>query len=185
MDFADKDVVEILRRCFSDRMNEHVSQSHSAGKKGHHAEPGRIIQISRICGELAVSRALGDRDFKAAYNRLEVTGADSDVRWEGPLFLPYPEKHDGFFKGDLVSSTPEVQMERIGRQGAFHEFLLLACDGLWDVMDADDAVRVTRGLLFEKKWNAKEAAARLAELAIHLGSSDNITVIVISFSDYK
>jgi hypothetical protein len=32
------------------------------------------------------------------------------------------------------------------------EFLLLACDGLWDVIDAEDAVRVTRDLLFEKKW---------------------------------
>jgi serine/threonine protein phosphatase PrpC len=56
---------------------------------------------------------------------------------------------------------------------------LLACDGLWDVIDAEDAVRVTRDLLFEKKWLAKKAAARLAELAIHLGSSDNITVIVV------
>jgi serine/threonine protein phosphatase PrpC len=43
------------------------------------------------------------------------------------------------------------------------------------------AIRVTHDLLFEKKWPAKKAAARLAELAIHLGSSDNITVIVIRF----
>jgi len=154
MDFADKDVVEILKRCFSDRMNE----------KEHHAEPGRIIQISRICGELAVSRALGDRDFKAAYNRAEDSGTESVVRWEGPCFLPYPENHDRFFKGDLVSSTAEIQVECIGRKGAFDEFLLLACDGLWDVMDADDAVRVTRGLLFEKKWSAKEAVSNASWL---------------------
>lgn len=44
-----------------------------------------------------------------------------------------------------------------------------------------DAVRVARGLLYEKKWTAKKAARRLAELAIHLGSSDNITVILIRF----
>ena len=48
-------------------------------------------------------------------------------------------------------------------------------------MDADDAFRVTRSLLFEKKWSAKEAAARLAQLAIHLRSSDNVTVVVVRF----
>jgi serine/threonine protein phosphatase PrpC len=50
-------------------------------------------------------------------------------------------------------------------------------------MDADDAFRVTRDLLFEKRWSAKKAAGRLTELAVHLGSSDNITVIVIRFFD--
>ena len=48
-------------------------------------------------------------------------------------------------------------------------------------MDADDALRVARGLLFEKEWPAQKVAARLAELAMHLGSSDNITVIVVRF----
>jgi serine/threonine protein phosphatase PrpC len=76
---------------------------------------------------------------------------------------------------------PEIQTVQLSQKDFVDEFVLLACDGLWDVMDPDDAVRVTRGLLFEKKWTAKKAAARLAELAIHLGSSDNVTVIVIRF----
>lgn len=57
----------------------------------------------------------------------------------------------------------------------------MACDGLWDVMDSDDAVRIAKELLFDRKLSAKDGAARLAELAQHLGSSDNITVIVIRF----
>ena len=52
----------------------------------------------------------------------------------------------------------------------------MACDGLWDVMDSDDAVRIAKELLFDRKLSAKDGAARLAELAQHLGSSDNITV---------
>jgi serine/threonine protein phosphatase PrpC len=95
--------------------------------------------------------------------------------------LPYPDNHNRRFRGDLVINTPEFQTVRVGEPGFFDEYLLLACDGLWDVMDTDDAVRVTRDLLFEKNWPAKKAAARLAELAIHLGSSDNITVIVLRF----
>lgn len=179
MDLFDNDVVDILKRCFSDRFNvDHGS------KKGH-AEPGRLLKIFRICGELAVSRSLGDRDFKAASN-IPIDNPNryddsNPVSWEGPLFLDYADDHSRQFVGDIVSPLPETQIFQINVSGFFDEFLLLACDGLWDVMDADDAVRVTRNLLFEKGWDARKAAARLAELAIHLGSSDNITVIVIHF----
>ena len=93
----------------------------------------------------------------------------------------YPDGHNRRFTGDLVSNQPDFQSFRVREAGATDEFLLLACDGLWDVMDADDAVRVTRNCIFEKGWSAKETAARLAELAMHLGSSDNITVIVVRF----
>jgi len=171
----DQDVVDILMRCFADRYQPKASA------------PQRILHISRVCGELAVSRALGDRDFKAAFNApRRVTSEDGDTdgeiqEWDSSLCLPYPENHSGSFVGDLVSNKAEFQSIRIGEPGVSEEFLLLACDGLWDVMDADDAVRLTRDLLFEKKWPAKRAANRLAELAVHLGSSDNITVIVVRF----
>merc|ERR1712043_29399 len=55
MDLYDEDVVEILKRCFSDRY-----QSSSTPSKRCNAAPHRILQISRVCGELAVSRALGN-----------------------------------------------------------------------------------------------------------------------------
>jgi serine/threonine protein phosphatase PrpC len=96
-------------------------------------------------------------------------------------FLRYPADHSERFKGDLVNAVPELQRLKLAEKGVYNEFLLLACDGLWDVMDPDDAIRITRGLLYDKKWEAKRAAARLAELAIHLGSSDNVTVIVVRF----
>jgi hypothetical protein len=51
-----------------------------------------------------------------------------------------------------MSNIPDFQTLPIGEEGVSDEFLLLACDGLWDVIDAEDAVRVTRDLLFEKKW---------------------------------
>lgn len=174
----DQDVLDILKRCLSDR----IQPSPKA------AAPQRILQISRVCGELAVSRAIGDRDFKAAFNvrrtaAAEQLGESSRSEWDSSLFLPYPEDHSRSFVGDLVSNQPEFQSMKVGEPGVTDEFLLLACDGLWDVMDADDAIRLTRDLLFEKSWSAKMAATRLAELAVHLGSSDNITVIVVRFCD--
>jgi len=185
MDFCDEDVVEILKRCFSDRYNQSESvQTH----KRCNSAPQRIIQIFRICGELAVSRAIGDRDFKADFNRPKtgsnVSGDSSSLEplwWECPLPLPYPDTHSRQFKEDLVTSVAESHSIKLSHIGATDEFLVLGCDGLWDVMDPDDIVRVTFGLLFEEKWPARKAAARLAELAVHLGSSDNVTVIVIRF----
>jgi len=51
------------------------------------------------------------------------------------------------------------------------------------VIDPDDAVRLTRNLLYHIGLSAKKSADRLSELAKGLGSSDNITVIVVKFYD--
>ena len=182
MDFNDKDVLEILQRCFSDRYNQ--SQQFGAQQKKFNAAPKRIIMLERVCGDLAVTRAIGDRDYKAASNQpiREFDSSSEDaLGWDCRLFLDFPHGHSRKFKGDLVSSAAETRVLRIAHGDLIDEFLVLASDGLWDVLDPDDAVRVTRGLLFGKKWSAEKAAERLAELAVHLGSSDNVTVIVIRF----
>jgi serine/threonine protein phosphatase PrpC len=171
MDIFDKDVVEIVKRCFADRMKQHRS------------DPVRQIQIARTCGDLAVSRAIGDRDFKAAYNIPSKKSTIDETEqlgtsWEGPLVFIYPDGHSGRFKGDIVSNVPDIQFFKVRKEPTI---LLMACDGLWDVMDGDDAVRIATDLLLDKKLSAKDGAARLTELAQHLGSSDNITVILIRF----
>jgi serine/threonine protein phosphatase PrpC len=152
------------------------------------AIPGRLLIISRVCGELAVSRAIGDRDFKAAFNAVcEDETLSASTPWEGPNFLPYPEDHNRTFVNDLISGIPEMTTFKLGTgrdrgSGSLPEFLILACDGLWDVMDIEDAIKITSGLLFDKGGDAKAAATRLVELAIQLGSSDNVTVIIVVFS---
>eukprot|EP00538_Stauroneis_constricta_P012472 CAMPEP_0119554888 /NCGR_PEP_ID=MMETSP1352-20130426/7246_1 /TAXON_ID=265584 /ORGANISM="Stauroneis constricta, Strain CCMP1120" /LENGTH=1230 /DNA_ID=CAMNT_0007601551 /DNA_START=63 /DNA_END=3755 /DNA_ORIENTATION=+ len=224
MDLFDKDVIDILRRCLNNPLDGSASNQNgnngTGSQNGSHggscnaasggglrgAAPHRITCISRVCSELAVSRALGDRDFKAQYNirpnaasnGIKATTESGEVAtndnknddddddddddepwWDCSIPLPYPEGHNRRFKGDLVSNTPESHQIEIGMTNVSEEFVILACDGLWDVMNADDAVRLTRDLLYRQKWTAKKAAARLAELAMHLGSSDNITVIVL------
>jgi serine/threonine protein phosphatase PrpC len=192
MDWNDEDVIGILQRCCYHPSRSSSFNDSERSIKECNAAPQRIIHISRVCGELAVSRALGDRDFKADFNcastqpsdgvdfdeTKEDSSFDDTSLWESPLFLPYPENHNRQFRGDLITNTPDFHRIQLGTEGVSNEFLLLACDGLWDVMDADDAIRVVRDL-FRKKVTAKKAAARLAELAIHLGSSDNITVVLL------
>lgn len=69
------------------------------------------------------------------------------------------------------------------------EFLILASDGLWDVMSSEMACRVIRKCMASPTCNnypsgiagsaARDAAAVLARLAISRGSFDNVSVVVV------
>jgi serine/threonine protein phosphatase PrpC len=76
-------------------------------------EAGGWVSHGRVMHTLAVSRALGDRDFKR--------------HAKSPQTLP--------FTSSLVTADAEVRVARL-QQG---DELLLACDGLWDVMTAEAA----------------------------------------------
>ena len=88
-----------------------------------------------------------------------------------------------------VISDPEVTVSK--RNGSC-DFLLVASDGLWDVVSNEFACQVvTRCLSTQIKRRCAEgvtggpaanAAALLAQLALARGSKDNITVIVVELS---
>jgi serine/threonine protein phosphatase PrpC len=62
------------------------------------------------------------------------------------------------------------------------EFLIVACDGLWDVVDDQEAVDLVRNFVDvsdNTEDNKRERSARfLIDEALRRGSTDNITVIV-------
>jgi protein phosphatase 2C family protein 2/3 len=61
------------------------------------------------------------------------------------------------------------------------EFLIIACDGIWDVMSSQCAVSlVRRGL--RRHDDPQQCARELVAEALRLNTSDNVTVIVICFS---
>jgi len=72
-----------------------------------------------------------------------------------------------------VVADPEIQEENITEDV---EFLLLASDGLWDVVSNQDAVTMVKDV-----QDAEEAAKRLTDEAYKKGSADNITCVVIRF----
>jgi len=73
----------------------------------------------RVNGSLAVSRALGDYEYK-------------NVEGKGQC-------------EQLVSPEPEISVEP--RDDKLDEFLVLACDGIWDVMTNEDLVEFIRSRL--------------------------------------
>jgi serine/threonine protein phosphatase PrpC len=83
--------------------------------------------------------------------------------------------------GDLectpyVIHTPQIYKYKIN---STDKFIILACDGLWDVISNQDAVDFINNLIINKFKN--NYAKELAEYAYKRGSLDNITVIVNFF----
>ncbi|KAJ0963015.1 hypothetical protein J5N97_028137 [Dioscorea zingiberensis] len=76
-----------------------------------------------------------------------------------------------------VVADPEIQEQEVDEE---LEFLVLASDGLWDVVPNEDAVSLAR---LEEEPEA--AARKLTETAYSRGSADNITCIVVRFHHDK
>eukprot|EP01013_Petalomonas_cantuscygni_P006139 TRINITY_DN16_c0_g1_i1.p1 TRINITY_DN16_c0_g1~~TRINITY_DN16_c0_g1_i1.p1 ORF type:complete len:338 (-),score=67.19 TRINITY_DN16_c0_g1_i1:360-1373(-) len=79
---------------------------------------GGFVAMGRVNGNLALSRALGDFDFK------------------GNGGLP-PERQ-------AVSPEPEVEVTELTPED---EFVVLACDGIWDVMTNEQVVEAVRQMI--------------------------------------
>lgn len=61
----------------------------------------------------------------------------------------WPNGHSGEFRDDLLTADPEFQSTEIDPED---EFLLMACDGLWDVLGKDEAVEHARKF-FDEVWH--------------------------------
>lgn len=72
-----------------------------------------------------------------------------------------------------VVADPEIQEEKVDDT---LEFLILASDGLWDVVTNEEAVAMTKPI-----EDPEEAAKRLMQEAYQRGSGDNITIVVVRF----
>eukprot|EP00047_Mylnosiga_fluctuans_P021596 m.106834 g.106834 ORF g.106834 m.106834 type:complete len:445 (+) comp8955_c2_seq7:562-1896(+) len=117
-------------------------------------DAGGFVAAKRVCRCLAVSRAFGDHYFKSKEARPEAR---------------------------MVSSVPDVAV--IARQPE-DEFLLLACDGVWDVMDPQQACDFVREQLLGASSIAAVCSA-LVDRCLQRGSTDNITAMLVCFSAAK
>ncbi|KAJ3386955.1 Protein phosphatase 2C 2, partial [Lobulomyces angularis] len=125
-------------------------------------EAGGFVENGRVNGNLALSRAIGDFEFKKSTN------------------LP-PEQQ-------VVTSNPDI-IQRDLEEG--DEFLVIACDGIWDCMSNQEVVDFVRYRITEKEGNLKEIAEDLMDYCLapecDLGSigCDNMTVIIVGLTRGK
>jgi len=87
------------------------------------------------------------------------------------------------FAKPVVSSEPEIMTFPL--QDRADEFVVLASDGLWDVMSSQDVVDYVQEVLESKdeiysKVDKRESMARIiANEALERGSADNVCVLVL------
>jgi len=72
----------------------------------------------------------------------------------------------------VVVGDPEVVQQRLGPDD---RFVLLACDGIWDVMTNERAVAICSRAI----KNKEDAARAVVRQAYALGSTDNMTAVVV------
>ncbi|XP_078735000.1 protein phosphatase 1A-like [Lampetra fluviatilis] len=113
---------------------------------------GGSVMIQRVNGSLAVSRALGDFDYKC-------------VDGKGPT-------------EQLVSPEPEVYA--LERDGALDEFVVLACDGVWDVVGNEELCALVRSRLLLTD-DLEAVCNHVLDTCLYKGSRDNMSVVLVTF----
>ena len=138
--------------------------------QGSH-RPGRYkVEIYRV-GRLSLSRAFGDFDHK---------GGDKSP--SNPELLTGKEYR--------VSNIADIMNINVSDET---KYLVMGCDGLFDVMMHDDVVWFVNKFFNENKSSLekdvngtlKQAAEALIKRAYDVGSGDNISATIVLFHDPK
>lgn len=128
---------------------------HSAYERKRIEDAGGTVQWKRVDGDLAVSRAFGDFQFKAR----------ADLG-------PHQQK---------VSCVPDVEV--YDRNPAEDDLLVLACDGVWDVLSNEAALDTVRQVLAQGETSPDLIAEELIDTALNLGNNDYVYSGVIKKYD--
>jgi len=118
---------------------------------------GGFVRDNRVNGALNVSRTLGDLDFKRNGE------------------LPHTEQ--------MVVATPDITDLEL-REG--DEFLIIACDGIWDVMSNQEAVDFARKRIRQGQ-SLKHICEQMCDFCLApdlkgmCRGADNMSVIIVLF----
>jgi len=141
-----------------------LSTDHKPGdplEKARIQNAGGFVELNRVNGNLALSRAVGDFTFK---QNAQLSPEDQ-----------------------IVSGCPDVVSRTVSQDW---EFILLACDGIWDVLSnqevADFVVRrIANGM--EPEIICEELMTRCLATDNNMGGlgCDNMTVVLVCFLHNK
>lgn len=136
-----------------------MSHDHKPVNEGEHARitaAGGFVEFGRVNGNLALSRALGDFEFKQNYG-LE------------------PEKQ-------IVTADPDIITHKLDGE---EEFLILACDGIWDCLSSQQVIDFVRRAIANGDSLTKTCEDLMVKCLApdsELGGigCDNMTVVIVA-----
>lgn len=139
--------------------------------------PGESARIVAAGGEVTTPHARGIENVPRLNGALSVSRALGNAAFK---------RGEG---GAALSATPDVRRVACGD---FDSFLLLASDGLWDVLSDDAAVAIVLQEL-QSKWPRKTAQARaqaacdklVREVLLSGRCSDNVTAVLVLLQNFS
>jgi serine/threonine protein phosphatase PrpC len=159
---------------------------------------GGFILHKRVMGELAITRAFGDKSFKMGIKAMledeaeEIAGGGSGTATASggggnaattaaaaavSAVAGFTGSDEKDLTAPLVSAEPEIASMILSHND---EFLLLACDGLFDVFRSQDAIALARQELMAHKGEPAEVARILSDQAIRVRRSrDNVSILIV------
>ncbi|WVZ57493.1 hypothetical protein U9M48_007872 [Paspalum notatum var. saurae] len=137
------------------------------GKRGRAVELSRDHKPNCTVERLRIEN-LGGSVFDGYLNgQLAVARAIGDWHMKGS-------------KGSICPLTPEPEFREV-RLTEEDEFLIIGCDGLWDVMSSQCAVSMVRKELMAHN-DPQQCSRELVQEALRRDCCDNLTVVVVCFS---
>jgi len=114
---------------------------------------GGSVQMNRVDGELAMSRAMGYWNYKC-----------------NPNIVPHLQK---------VISVPDVTSV-VASKG---DILLIACDGIFEAVETPEVANFVHQEAQENSTDPAHVVSALLDFSLKHGSKDNMTAIVIYLTD--
>ena len=150
--------------------------SHDLEKK-RIEDAGGTVNFGRVDGELAVSRALGDFNFKNPHNIL-LPGDFNNMDRGGEIHLDDKEILERA-RSNKVSAVPDIEVHN--RHAETDRFLVLACDGIWDVLSNQECVELISTYFEEGDYDLGVLCGDVLDICLKKGSRDNMTIVVVTF----
>jgi serine/threonine protein phosphatase PrpC len=107
------------------------------GEKKRIEEAGGFVEENRVKGILNLSRSLGDLEYKSDKS------------------LPAEKQ--------MITAFPEIKVEKIVSDS---EFLIIACDGIWDCLTSQEAVNFVSEKLIKNKGKVSKVIEQMFDKII-------------------
>jgi serine/threonine protein phosphatase PrpC len=142
---------------------------------------GGFVAGGRVEGDLAVSRGLGDFRFKTMDVVMAAEpvpdGAFDYENGETTEIAGTPQRRVTKPSHQKVSPVPELIF--VDRLSDKDEFILIACDGIWDVQSNEVAVQLVANLFAEGESDLGLICEEVCDACLGIGSKDNMTALVV------
>lgn len=135
---------------------------YNEGEKARICAAGGYVDVGRVNGNLALSRGIGDFMFKK----------NDDLPAEEQIVTCYP---------DVIQHEIDIEKD---------EFVILACDGIWDCLSSQSCVECVRRGIYENK-PLSQICEEIMELCCAPTSDgsgigcDNMSILIVALLDHS